>query len=420
MRRHDTSASSGRRPISVLDIGTSKVSCIIAEADMSAAGGKRAVGFGYHQARGIKAGVVADLEEAEASVRAAVGQAERAAGVRIERVHLGVACGRLKSQIFKGQIPIQSGGVAERDIASLYRGAREFVERDGRSLVMLNRLDFRLDDAGGIRDPRGMAAKMLGADMHAVTADAAPLRNLLVLLERCELTAESLVPTALASALAVASPDERRIGVTCLDIGGGVTTIAMFADGHFVHTDVIPVGGKHLTFDISRELVTPLAEAERIKTLYATLAVAASDEHEPIAYPGADETEPTRHETSKARLSVLARQRVGDLLALVRERMAQADAAAVAGEHVVVTGGASQALGLAEFAANILGRPVRVARPTGLAGLPGAGANPSLSAAVGLVAAAGAPEYRVEVRPETAVLGRSYLGRVERWLRESF
>lgn len=405
----------------MLEIGSSKVCCIIAEPDDSAPGQVRAAGFGHVRSSGIKAGVVVDLDEAEQAVRAAVALAERAAGVRLETVHVGVACGRLSSRIFKGRVPLERGVVEDRDVEALYRGAREFAERDGRSLVYLNRLDYLLDGEPGIREPRGMAARQLAAELHAVTADEAPLRNLMLLLARCELGVESLVPTALASAISATSADERRIGVTAVDIGGGTTTLAMFVEGHFVGTDAVPVGGKHVTFDIARDLITPLAEAERIKTLYGTLVVAASDEHERIAYPGADETEPIRHETTKAHLCGLVQRRYAALLELVRERIERSDAAAVAGEHVVITGGASQTLGLAEFAANVLGRPVRLARPAGIAGIPGAAANPSLSGAIGLIAVAGFGEQRHFVRaPAAPVLGQSYLGRVERWLRESF
>lgn len=406
--------------IGVLDIGTSKIACIVAERAAGPGGSLKVVGFGHQRSRGIKAGVVVDLDQAELAVRAAVGQAERLAGTRLDAVHVGVACGRLKSHVFKGRVAVPRGVVGEREVEALYRGARGFAERDGRSLVLLNQLDFRLDDVGGIREPLGLAACQLGADLHAVTADEAPLRNLLLLLERCDLAADGLIPTGLASALSATSADERRLGVTCIDIGGGSTTIAIFVDGRFVHTDTVPVGGNHLTFDIARDLITPLAEAERIKTLYGTLTVAASDEHERIAYPGADETEPIRHETTKARLSSLVRHRFGALLELVNERLERSGVAAVAGERVVVTGGASQTLGLAEFAANIMQRPVRVARPAGLAGLPGSAVSPSLAAVLGLVSGAVGSEHRLEVSSGGPGLGQGYLARVERWLRESF
>lgn len=420
MRRLEPAHHVGKRRFGVLEIGSSKICCVIVEVEAQGGAPARAIGFGHTRSHGIKSGVVVDLGEAEQAVRAAVAQAERAAGVRLETVHVAVACGRLCSRVFTGRVNLERGVVDDRDIESLYRGARSFVERDGRSLVHLNRLDYVLDDLPGIREPRGMAARQLAAELHAVTADEAPLRNLLLLLERCELGADSLVPSGLASALSATSADERRLGVTCVDIGGGVTTVAMFAEGHFVHTDAIPVGGKHVTFDIARDLITPLAEAERIKTLYGTLAVAASDEHERFAYPGADETEPIRHETTKARLGSLVRQRYAALLELVRERVERSPAVAAAGEQIVITGGAGQMLGLAEFAANVVGRPVRIARPAGLQGMPGTAASPSLAAVIGLVEVASGAGQRLEVRSSAPVLGESYLGKVERWLRESF
>src|SRR5690606_34757070 len=260
------------------------------------------VGFGHQRSRGVKAGVVVDLDEAEQAVRAAVAQAERMAGVRLEEVIVGAACGRMRSTHFVAHADIASGYVRESDIKRLKAAGRAYAERDGRLLIYLDRLGWRIDGAAGIRDPKGMAGQRLSADLHAITADDAPLRNLVLLIERCYLSFSRAIPSPLASALAVTSEEERRLGITCLDIGGGMTTISVFSDGRFLFADTVPVGGNHMTFDIARELRTPLAEAERIKALYGTLVAAGSDEHEVITYSLAGEEEPALHHTTKARL----------------------------------------------------------------------------------------------------------------------
>lgn len=253
-------AASGHKTIAVLDIGTSKVCSIIAVADTTGAGAfpYRILGIGHQRSRGIKAGVIVDLDAAEQSVRSAVGQSERMAGLEIEDVFLAVSCGRLQSSHFSANAAIEGGIFTDRDVARAMSAGRSYAERDGRALVHMNRLGYRLDGQGPISEPRGMAARRLSLQLHAVTADDAPLRNLVLLIERCLLTARGLVPSGLASALAVTTPEERRLGVTCVDIGGGSTSVSIFNDGQFLWTETLPVGGNHVTFDIAKQLETPL------------------------------------------------------------------------------------------------------------------------------------------------------------------
>ena len=416
----------GQQIFGLLDIGTSKIAAAVLAVDpkaaVSADDGSQAkiIGLGMHRSKGVKAGVLTDLDEAETAVRAAIGQAERAAGVTLESVIVTVASGRLKSHHFAAGAEIESGKVRDDDVARVMAGGRSFAERDGRMLVHMNRLGFRLDGSNGVRDPRGLAARHLAADLHAVTADEAPLRNLLLLIERCYLACDGLVATPYASALAVTTEEERQIGVTCIDLGAGTASIALFADGRFIGADVIPVGSQHITFDIARALQTPLAEAERIKTLYGTLVSAQSDEHESFSFSLAGEEDGATYQTSKARLTEIIRPRVAQILSLVSERLAQNGASAFAGDKVVLTGGASQMLGLAEFTANELGKPVRVGKPGVIAGLPQAIAGPQFSSLAGLVSAARTGLGEFSSHRERDAFGQGYLGRVGSWLKAGF
>jgi cell division protein FtsA len=406
----------------VLDIGTSKNACLIAAVDPRLAGAAqlRIIGLGHQRSRGVKAGVITDLDEAEQAVRATVAQAERMAGITLEEVRLSVSCGRLKSQTFAATADVESGVVAEHDIARLLAGGQAYAERNGRTLVHMNRIALRLDGAPGMREPRGMVASRLAADLHAVTVDDAPLRNLLHVIERCYLSASSLLAAPYASALAVTSEEERRLGVTAIDIGGGTTTIAMFADGQFIHADALALGGNNITVDIARALHTPLAEAERIKALYGTLVSAQSDEHEAISYPLTGEEDGSVHRTTKARLAEIIRPRVEGLMGCVRERIETCELAAYAGRRVVLTGGASQLVGMAHFAANQLRRPVRVARPHTVSGLPPGVGSPAFSTVVGLLAA-GAPGTREGmIFRDRDLMAQGYLARVGEWLRHGF
>ena len=234
---------------------------------------------------GIKAGVVVDLTEAETCIREAIARAEHMAGVHVEQVILGVSCGRLNSLNFRANAPLGDHPVNDADIARVMAAGQSFAERDGRRLVHLNRIGWRIDGQGNIHEPRGMRAKLIEADLHAVTADEAPLRNLLVAVEHAHMKAAGIVAAPFASGLAVTSEDERRYGVTVVDMGAGVTTLSYFGEGHLLNTDAIALGGGQITYDIARALTISLAEAERIKTLYGTLASAPSDEHDIVPYP---------------------------------------------------------------------------------------------------------------------------------------
>lgn len=419
-------ASSGP-VIGLVDIGTSKVACLIVAIESRGPsilpGMKmpfRVLGIGHQRSRGIKAGVITDLDEAEVAVRAAVDQAESMAGVTLDEVYVAISCGRLASETFAANADVDGGIVADAHIARVLDGARAYAERDGRMLVHMNRVGYRLDGAPGGRDPRGLAAHQITVDLHTVTADDAPVRNLMLLIDRCYLGVAGVVVTPYASALAATSFEERRLGVTVIDIGGGVTSMALFADGRFVHADTLPIGGNHLTFDIARALQTPLIEAERIKVLYGTLSVAPSDEREAFSYPLASEDEGAQLQTTKARLAEIVRPRMSSLIGLVGERLDRSGMRAWSGDRVVLTGGASQLVGAGEFAANLLGCPVRVSGPDAAAALPSGLAVPAFSTVVGLVASAAAGEGLVAARHDRSTLTQGYLGRVGQWLKEGF
>ncbi|MGE0025003.1 MAG: cell division protein FtsA, partial [Hyphomicrobium sp.] len=327
--------SSARHVTGVLDIGTSKVACIIAAMEPA---GLRVLGVGHQRAEGMKGGVVIDLDRAEQAARDAVAGAERQAGVELNAVHVAVACGRLKSLSFRARADIANGLVSDADIDRVLSAGEAYVGRQpGRALVHMNEVAMRLDGMAGSRDPRGMAARELALDLHAVTADEAPVRNLSMVVGRCYLDIASHVPAPLASALAVASEDERRLGVTVVDIGAGTTGIAMFADDRFLYASSAPMGGAQMTFDIARALHTPLAEAERIKALYGTVVSAPSDEHDVFSYPSADD-EGIVDQMTKAELAEVIRPRVTAIGHHIRQRLEECEMTAYAGRSVVLTG----------------------------------------------------------------------------------
>ena len=410
--------------VGLLDIGSSKICCLIVERawpqGSNSAPALRVLGVGHQRSQGVKAGTVIDMEQAEASVRAAVGQAERMADVTLEDVVATVSCGRMKSVHFSAHVDLEAGFVRQEDITKLASAARTFTSRDGRIPVHVNQVSFLLDGQPGVRTPLRLAGRRLTANFHAVTADPDPVENLLMLIDRCYLGVRQLVPSSLASALSATTSEERRLGVTSISIGAGVIDIASFSDEQFIFSDTMPFGGAHLTYDIARLLTTPLAEAERIKTLYGTLVAARSDEHEVVSYRLAGEFEGEAYQTTKAELRRILYPRIESQLSLVRDRLARSEVAGRLGGTVVLSGGGSRMIGFADVAARQLGRPVRLASPPVVDGLPGSMAGFECGAAAGLGLVA--PARTVELKSAVPAGGasRSYFDRMERWLRESF
>ena len=402
--------------IGVLDIGTSKICCLIA----TAADAPRLLGLGHQRARGIKAGIVVNLDEAEQAIRAAVASAERQAGMTLDGVHVSISGGQLASSHFAVTAELAGGIVRPEDLDRLTDGARQFCGRDGRALVHMNMIAYRLDASPPLRDPRGMAGRSLAADVHAVTADDGPVNNLRLLIERCFLNPNRLTPAAIASARAVATADELRTGVTVIDMGAGTTSVGIVADGHDVYVDTLPIGGNHLTFDIMAGLGASFAEAERIKVLYGTMIEASSDERDFVTYPRASETEPELYQTTRAQVRDLIRPRVESLLSQAMDRLVASGLQAYGGGRIVLTGGAAQLVGLPMFAGRLFGMAVRLASPPPLGGMSPSSCSPAFATAIGLVAAAANPATLALAEPRTALASPGYLGRVGQWLRESF
>ena len=418
--------------LSVLDIGTSKVVCLIArllpmEQSDTLRGRThrcRILGIGHQRSRGLKGGAVVDLEEAESAIRAAVDSAERMAGVQVESVIVNATGGRLSSQLFHAQVNLGGRGVSDNDIHRVLEAATARTAHPGRAVLHSLPTGFGLDDARGIRDPKGMIGDVLGTDLHVVSADAAAMRNLMLAVERCHLKIEAIIATPYAAGLSVLVDDEAEMGAALVDMGAGTTSIGVFSHGHLSHIDAVSVGGNHVTMDVARGLNTGVADAERLKTLYGACMTAVSDERESIAVAqmGEDGGDPVH--VPKSHLVRIIKPRVEEILELVRDRLKAAGYAGQAGRRLVLTGGASQLTGMPEAARRILSPQVRIGRPLGIQGLPESAKSPAFAAAVGLMVypqVAGIEHYeprRPGFLPATGTDG--YMARVGRWLKESF
>jgi len=426
-----TIRSKRQRIVTALDIGTSKICCLIAKTrpapDWFEGKGEavqfEVLGFDHTRAEGLKAGMVTHLDSAEACIRSAVDAAERMAGVTVEAVHVGVTCGRLRSESFSASVALPSGAVREDDILRLLAGGRQYAARDKRSVLHALPTSYRIDENGGISEPQGMCGERLSVDLHAVTADDVAMRNIMLCVERCHLGVASLVAAPYASALSVITPDEAKFGMACLDFGAGTSTLSVFADGHFIHADGIALGGNAITTDIARTLGAPIEHAERLKTLHGSAFATISDEREIITYPAVTGVpQPSLNQITKAQLALIIRPRIEEILDLMRRRLAASGVASEAMQHLVLTGGASQLTGLAELATNMFGRPARLGRPRSLSGLPAVAAAPDFAASVGLLLQWERGDDRLSGRAEQRFLrtGTGYFARVGEWIRDNF
>jgi len=418
--------------LSVLDIGTTKVACLIARlvpaeaSDMLRGRTHRCkiLGIGHQRSRGIKAGAVVDMDEAENAIRLAVDAAERMAGVQVESVIVNLSGGRPSSQLYHAKVAMGGKAVTDNDIHRVLEAAASRTDQQGRALLHSLPTGFSLDSTRGIRDPKGMIGDTLGADMHVVSCDGAAARNLMLAIERCHLDVEALVSTPYAAGLSALVDDEAEMGAALVDMGGGTTTIGVFADGHLTHVDAIAVGGNHVTMDIARGLTIRVSDAERLKTLYGSCISSPSDERETIsvAQVGEDGEHPSH--VPKSHLVRIIRPRVEEILELVRDRLKAAGFAPQAGRRLVLTGGAAQLNGMPEAARRIISNQVRIGRPLGIQGLPESAKSPAFSAALGLLIypqVAGIEHFEPRRRVVLQSTGTDgYMSRMGRWLRESF
>jgi cell division protein FtsA len=408
-----------------LDVGSSKVCCFIARVEGAAV--PRVIGIGQQASRGIKGGAIVDLEQAEISVLNAVHAAEQMAGETIDRVVVNLSGGYPASSSVGVEVSLNGHEVGEADLrrALAYGHQTQLQRQDddhGRQMIHSIPTGYSIDGNRGIRDPRGMFGDQLGVHMHIITASAGAVRNVSTCIQRCHLEPAAFVVSPYASGLASLVDDELELGATVIDMGGGTTTIAVFYEHNVIFTDVIPVGGQHVTSDIARGLSTPLVHAERMKTLYGHVIAAPTDERELIDVPQVGEDDSSESQQIPRSLLVgIIQPRVEETLELVRSRLELSGFDKVAGRRVVLTGGACQLPGTRELASTVLDKQVRIGRPTHVSGLAEATAGPAYAACAGLLNYAVTAEVAVPGEPAPAEREAGGLvGRLGHWLREYF
>jgi cell division protein FtsA len=409
-------AQASGQTIGLLDVGTAKMACLMLAVD--AAGGARVIGFGHQRSRGLKASVIVDAEAAEDALRATVSQAEQMAGVVLEDVVVAVACGRLGSTHLTTGRELAGGMVTAADLAALVEAARGHADSQDRTALHVEVLGLRVDGQPVAEPGIGQPGRHLALDVTLVSADQTPLRHLTHVMTQCRLRVRGMTSAALASALAVTAAEDCARGVIAIDCGAGTTSIALIAGGKLLAAHVLQIGANHLTYDLMRALDTSINEAERIKKNYARMDPAQrvpgtpSNLVDTIAYRPRDENHATDKQVTRAAIQTTLTSRVDALLQQIGQRIERCGLPPQLFGCVTLTGGGSQLPLLAERAAAVLGRPVRVAAPKAHPDWPQQLLQPAFATVLGLRDAALGAALSLRREPALAMAATGPLRRV--------
>jgi cell division protein FtsA len=363
-----------------LDIGTTKITCIVGELTPD---GLDVVGIGTQPSRGLRKGVVINIDATVASIRRAVEEAELMAGCEITSVYAGIAGGHIRGFNSQGVVAIKDQEVRQSDLERVLDAARAINIPQDREILHVLPQEFIIDEQDGIREPLGMSGVRLEAKVHIVTAAASSAQNIIKCCAKTGLSVADIVLEPLASAEAVLADEEKELGVALVDIGGGTTDLAIFVNGAIQHTSVIPIGGGHLTNDIAVGLRTPMQEAERIKVRHGSAQSGLLDRDETIEVPSVGGRPP--RVLSRRILCEIIEPRVEEIFQLVRHEIQKAGHEDLLASGVVLTGGSTLLHGMPELAEEVLGLPVRRGVPRGVGGLVDVVKSPQYATAVGLL-----------------------------------
>jgi cell division protein FtsA len=397
-----------------LDIGTSKIVAIVGEVQED--GELEVIGFGSHPSRGLKKGVVVNIESTVNSIQRAVEEAELMADCEIQSVYTGIAGNHVRSLNSHGIVGIRDREVGPGDVERVIDAARAVpIPADQRILHVLPQ-EFIIDGQEGIRDPIGMSGVRLEAKVHMVTGAASAAQNIVKCVQRCGLEVEDIVLEQLASSYAVLTDDERELGACLVDIGAGTTDIAVFHDGAITHTAVIPIAGDYVTKDIAVSLRTPTQYAEEIKIKYACALSQLANRDETIEVPSVGDR-PSRR-LARQTLGEVAEARYAEIFQFVATELKRSNFEELIAAGVVLTGGSSKMEGAVELAEEVFHMPVRLGLPQHVKGLGEVIRNPIHATGVGILIYA---RDRAERGGDTVVRGglREVWSRMKAWFQGS-
>jgi len=395
-----------RGVVAILDVGTSKIACLVLQFDgrdrapegegIGAMAGQtkfRVIGAATTRSRGIELGETAAVQETERAIRTAVQAAQKMANTRVDHVMACLSGGQPRSYGLAGIVNVDNDVVSETDVARVLAACDVPDYGADREVLHAQPVNFALDHRSGLIDPRDQIGQRLACDMHMLTVDRAVIENLIYCLKRCDLELAGLANSAYTSGMAALVEDEQELGAACIDMGGGTTGLSIFMKKHMIYADAVRLGGVHVTQDISKGLQVSMATAERVKTFHGGVVATGMDDREMIEI-GVEtgDWDHDRRTVSRAELIGIIRPRIEEILEEARQRLDAAGFEHLPSQQIVLTGGASQIPGLDILAPKILGQQVRVGRPLRVHGLPQAATGSAFASAVGLSLFAAHPQ----------------------------
>lgn len=364
-----------------LDIGTSKIVALVAE--LQADGEAKVIGLGQHISRGLKKGVVINIDSTMQSVQRALEEAELMANCKINNVYTGIAGSHIKSLNSHGMVKIKDAEVSQMDVDRVVETARAIALPADQQILHILTQEFIIDGQEDVREPLGMSGMKLEVKVHIVTGAVAAAQNIVKCIKRCGIDVSDLILQPLASSLAVLTEDEKELGVCLVDIGGGTTDIAVYKQGAIRHTAVVPIAGDQMTNDVAVAFRTPTQSAEEIKIKHGCALGELVDAREMIEVPGVDGRDP--RQLSVGTLAEVLNPRVKELYELVLAELRRSGMEQMIASGIVITGGAAMMKGMVELGEEIFHMPVRLGLPRHIGGLSEVVSNPRYSTAVGLV-----------------------------------
>jgi cell division protein FtsA len=402
-----------------LDIGTSKVLAIVGE--VTATGEVEVIGVGHHPSRGMKKGVVVNIESTVQSIQRAIEEAELMAGCQIRSVYAGIAGSHIRSINSHGTVAIKDKEVGPNDVDRVIESARALAIPADQKVLHVLPQEFIIDGQEGIREPIGMSGVRLEAKVHIVTGAVSAAQNIVKCVRRCGLEVDDIILEQLASSLSVLSEDEKELGVCMVDIGGGTTDISVFTEGAIRHTSVIPIAGDQVTNDIAVALRTPTANAEEIKKKYGCALTQLATSEESIEVPSVGDRPPRK--LARQTLAEVIEPRIEELYGLVLAELRRSGFEEVIGSGIVLTGGSAKMEGMIDLAEEVFHMPVRLGIPQGVGGLSGVVHNPIYATGVGLVlfgAKARSGSHYGLVPQSTSIGIKGVLDKMKGWFQGNF
>ena len=398
-----------------LDIGTSKVVAIIASISMQHE--IEIIGVGWEPSKGLKKGVVVDIESTIASIKKAVQKSEKMAGCQAFGVSAGIAGAHIRSLNSNGIVAIKDNEVSEEDIDRVIDAAQAVAIPTDQKLLHILPQEYIIDGQGGIRDPIGMSGVRLEAKVHMVTGAASAIQNIEKCIQRCGLEVDDIILQQLASSSAVLTEDEQDLGVCLCDIGGGTTDIAVYIDGAVHHSVAISIAGNQVTNDIAIALTTPTKDAEDLKIRFACALTQLADANEQIEVPSVGDKPPRT--LTRQTLAEVVEPRYEELFTLIYDELERAGMLSKIGAGIVLTGGGSKLSGALELAEEIFNMPVRLATPHKISGLKDVVKNPIYSTGIGLILFGNDPKNNSKWISESNHRG-SFFYNFKNWFHKNF